>query len=271
MLPLLAEAWDEREADNLFKRVLEDYFQRRYLDLQRYELGEEELEDLTAIFQKLADHYPLQYIFQQADFYGLKFLVDEAVLIPRPETEELVHWILKENGLEALNVLDIGTGSGCIPITLKKHRPNWQLSSMDISPEALTIAKHNAAQLNTPVEFIEADIIKPPFNIPHSTFNIIVSNPPYIPFREKTVMSASTLAHEPELALFVPDEQPLLFYEKIADFARQHLHPGGKLYFELNEFNAGAVAALLEKTGFSDIILKKDMSGKDRMIRAVQP
>lgn len=271
ILPLLQESFSERESANLFKLVLEEFFQRRFLDLQRFELGDEELEELTAVFQKLADQYPWQYIFHRADFYGLTFYVDESVLIPRPETEELVHWILQEHADGPQNVLDIGTGSGCIPITLKKHRPNWQVSAIDISPEALTVARKNATQLKTPVDFIEADILNPTVNIQHSTFNIIVSNPPYIPYRESDRMSGSTLHHEPRLALFVPDTQPLLFYERLVALSRSSLVPGGRLYVELNEFNAADVVNLFTEAGFQQVELKKDMAGKDRMLRAVQP
>ena len=270
ILPLLQESFDERESENLYKYVLEEFFQKRYLDVQKYELNEEETEDLTAIFQKLADHYPVQYVFNRADFYGLKLFVDESVLIPRPETEELLHWILEENKEEKLAVLDIGTGSGCIPVALKKNRSGWEISAIDISEKALEIAKKNAVNNNVDVEFIQYDIFNQ-LSTHNSQLSIIISNPPYIPFSEQNQMSASAILFEPEIALFVQNDDPLVFYERIADFALTHLQSGGKLYFELNEFNATAVVERIEKKGFTEIILKQDLQGKNRMLRCKKP
>jgi len=267
ILPLLQESFDEREADNLFKYTLEDYFQKRYFDVKDWELKDEEMEELNYCYEKIANHYPIQYLFQKAWFYGLEFHVDEHVLIPRPETEELVDWILKEHaGNTTSQVLDIGTGSGCIPIVLKKHRESWQVAAMDVSEAALAVAQKNAHQHHTDIAFIYADILQMP---EAGKYDIIVSNPPYIPESEKEVMSLSTVQHEPALALFVPEDEPLLFYDKIATFAQQHLKIGGYLYFELNEFNASQVKEMLENKGFSDLVLKQDFAGKDRMLRAI--
>jgi release factor glutamine methyltransferase len=270
ILPLLQENFDEREAGNLFKYVLEEYFQKRFLDVQTYELKEEEIEQLTAVFQKIADHYPVQYIFKEADFYGLKLYVDENVLIPRPETEELVHWILEENKNEQLTVLDIGTGSGCIAIALKKKQPSWKVMALDVSENALNVARKNAFDQNVEIQFFEGDILKES-TIVNRELNIIISNPPYIAYSEQDQMSASAILFEPQIALFVDHEDPLLFYDHIADFALSHLSSGSKLYFELNEFNAPQVQELLEKKGFVDAVIKKDLAYKERMLRCVKP
>jgi release factor glutamine methyltransferase len=243
-------------------------------------LSEEEIEELNYIFGKICNHYPIQYIFNKAHFYGLEFYVNEQVLIPRPETEELVHLILSENKQDKLNVLDIGTGSGCIPIALQKNRPKWNLFAIDISANALEVANINAAKNDAAIKFFQHDILSSKSffadtnlytaleGITSLQLDIIVSNPPYIPEQEKNVMSISTIEYEPEIALFVPDELPLLFYDKIADFAQQHLHPQGKLYFELNEFNADKVAEMLAQKQFHNIIIHQDLSGKDRMLSA---
>ena len=265
----MTESFDAREAESLFKYTLEDYFKKRFFDVKDYSLNDDEIEELNYIYEKISNHYPIQYIFNKAHFYGLDFYVDESVLIPRPETEELVHLILSESEGEsesAKSVLDIGTGSGCIAISIKKNKPDWEIFAIDISEKALEVAKKNAAQNATEVDFIHADILNTEFNIQHSSFNIIISNPPYIPIIEKEVMSVSTVQFEPHLALFVENENPLLFYNKIADFALQYLTTNGKLYFELNEFTANDVKSLLEIKGFLNVTIKQDLAGKDRML-----
>ena len=280
ILPLLAESFDEREADNLFKYALEDYFSKRYLDIRNYSLSDDELEELNYIYEKITNHYPIQYIFNKSEFYGLEFYVDENVLIPRAETEELVNWILTDNvdthssaykntdTHSSAYLLDIGTGSGCIPISIKKNKPDWNVSAIDISENALEVAKVNALKHKTEIDFILGDILTlSTVGIRQSTFDIIVSNPPYIPTKEKELMSLSTVQHEPHLALFVPNENPIIFYEKIADFAKQYLAQNGKLYFELNEFNTNEVKEMLNQKGFQNIEIKKDFAGKDRMLR----
>jgi release factor glutamine methyltransferase len=268
ILPLLNESFDEREAENLFKYVMEDYFKKRYFDIKDYFLSEEEIEELNYIYEKISNHYPIQYIFHNAHFYGLEFYVDENVLIPRPETEELVNWILKENVNEnSLSLLDIGTGSGCISIAIKKYKPDWNVYGIDISEDALKIAERNARANHTEIKFSHEDILNPRSEHGTPQFDIIVSNPPYIPLSEKPKMSVSTLQSEPPIALFVKDEEPLLFYEKIAEYCADYLRHNGKLYFELNEYNAREVVALLEQKGFTNIEVKKDLSGKDRMLR----
>jgi release factor glutamine methyltransferase len=270
ILPLLCEAFDEREAENLFKYALEDYFKKRFFDIKNYDLSDDEIEELNYIYGKISDHYPIQYLFNKTEFYGIDFYVDENVLIPRAETEELIHWILTDHvdTHSCINLLDIGTGSGCIPIILKKNKPTWNIAAIDISENALEVARTNALKHHTEIEFIEGDILNARCSMLNSIFDIIVSNPPYIPTKEKALMSTSTIQHEPHLALFVQDEHPIIFYEKIADFAKNHLVENGKLYFELNEFNADDVREMLVNKGFQNIIIKKDFAGKDRMLRA---
>lgn len=266
-MPILSESFDAREADNLFKFALEDYFKKRYFDVKDYSLNDDEIEELNYIYEKISNHYPIQYIFNKADFYGLEFYVDEHVLIPRPETEELVHWILNDNNDDLLSLLDIGTGSGCIPISIIKNKPNWKITAIDISENALKVAQQNAIKNDVGIEFIVDDIIKNTHDSRLTTYDLIVSNPPYIPIKEIEFMSVSTLQHEPHLALFVENENQLIFYDKIAEFAKHNLVEKGKLYFELNEFNANKVKELLEQKGFQNIIIKKDFAGKDRMLR----
>lgn len=270
-MPLLCDAFDEREAENLFKYALEDYFKKRFLDIKNYDLSDDEIEELNYIYGKISDHFPIQYLFNKAPFFGIDFYVDENVLIPRAETEELVDWILSDYKSDIntnLSLIDIGTGSGCIPIILKKNKPTWNITAIDISENALEVARTNALKHHTEIEFIECDILNSQFSMLNSQFDIIVSNPPYIPTKEKALMSTSTIQHEPHLALFVQDEHPIVFYEKIADFAKNHLIENGKLYFELNEFNSNDVCEMLKNKGFQNIMIKKDFANKNRMLRA---
>lgn len=233
-------------------------------------MNEAQLAHLELIKKKLLAREPLQYILGQADFYGLKFSVTPAVLIPRQETEELVAWVLEtlKRQLDCRHVLDIGTGSGCIPIVIKKKRPDLSVSALDVSLEALAVAQQNAALHHVDIDFIEYNILYRTAWYLFSSYDCIISNPPYIPLQESALMPPHVKDFEPALALFVNDENPLVFYEAIADFSKIHLTPGGYLFFECNEFNAKKVVQILETKGFSDVILQKDLNGKDRMIRA---
>ena len=225
-------------------------------------------QQLLSILNDLPLGKPLQYILGEAHFYGLVFKVNEHVLIPRPETEELVDWIIADSNLQFavgdIKILDIGTGSGCIPVTLKKHLPQAQVSTLDVSAEAITVARQNAMQKGVEVDFIEADILSFKSEL---KFDVIVSNPPYIRLLEKEEMHENVLANEPHLALFVSDEDPLIFYKAIASFAQTNLNPGGKLYFEINEYLGEETVDMLDDKGFKNIELRKDMQGKDRMVR----
>lgn len=229
-------------------------------------ISEQQLSRYTKVIAELKQGKPLQYILGETLFYGLTFKVKPAVLIPRPETEELVEWILKTvtgepDGLKS--VLDIGTGSGCIPITLKKYLNDMAISAIDISAAALLVAKENADFHKTDINFITADILT---YTSSCKYDLIVSNPPYIREEERKDMHRHVLEHEPHQALFVSNERPLIFYEAIADFSRDHLNAKGKLFFEINAALGKETIAMLKAKGFNTVILKKDMQGNDRMI-----
>ncbi|MFZ4725574.1 MAG: peptide chain release factor N(5)-glutamine methyltransferase [Paludibacter sp.] len=217
---------------------------------------------------KLKKSVPIQYILGETEFYGLNFNVNEFVLIPRPETEELVEWVRNENDKKSnLNILDIGTGSGCIAISLKNEFQNADIDAFDISDAALEIAKSNSKRNNLDVNFSNVDILNAlDFN---RKWDIIVSNPPYISENEKGEILPNVLEHEPHLALFVPDNDPLIFYRHIAQFAMKHLSQNGKLYFEIHREAGLRCTNLLVEQGFINIELRKDISGNDRMIRGI--
>ncbi|WP_443939136.1 peptide chain release factor N(5)-glutamine methyltransferase [Pedobacter sp. MW01-1-1] len=232
------------------------------------ELSDNQKVQLTKLIDALKTGEPIQHILGEAHFYQLIFKVNKNVLIPRPETEELVDWILTDYKLSVpadLAILDVGTGSGCIPIALKKNLPFAQIASMDISEDALSIAQQNAAKLQTEVNFIHADILTYKSK---GKFDIIVSNPPYIRNLEKEQMHQNVLSFEPHLALFVEDYHPLVFYIAITDLALESLKPDGVLYFEINEYLAKDMIDMLNLKGFKNIELRKDINGKDRMIKA---
>ncbi|PKP24998.1 MAG: peptide chain release factor N(5)-glutamine methyltransferase [Bacteroidetes bacterium HGW-Bacteroidetes-2] len=235
---------------------------------------------LQTALRKLKNQIPIQYIVGETEFYSLTFQVNPSVLIPRPETEELVDWILESQKEVSLNIqssskthisnqqqiaiLDIGTGSGCIAIALAKNLPNAMVSAFDVSKEALVTARKNAQNNEVKITFLEMDILKS--TDLGSKWDIIVSNPPYIKEEEKSKMFSNVLDNEPHLALFVPDVDALLFYKKITILAKKHLKVGGMLYFEINEAHGINVLSLLENEGFTNLELRKDFYGKDRMV-----
>lgn len=221
------------------------------------------ISNMEIILQKLRAHEPIQYIFGHTEWKGLDLRVTPATLIPRPETAELVEWILQEADRDKpLSVLDIGTGSGCIAIALKKAAPKWQVTGLDISEEALAVAKENAIRNKVEVNWLQADILSPIANNPLPIADIIVSNPPYICDSEKKDMDARVLDYEPHSALFVPDTDPLLFYRQIASLASSP----SLVFFEINEAYGNEVCAMMEQMGYSDVQLKNDMYGKPRMV-----
>ena len=237
-----------------------------------------EEEAIANAMQRLKDEEPIQYILGETEFYGLPFKVNENTLIPRPETEELVSLVLqniknqKQNS-KTYKILDIGTGSGCIAISLAKNVPNAKVYALDVSAKAIEKAKENAALNNVEVAFIEADILnEKSWGLKFSSlkFDIIVSNPPYVRNLEKQEMKPNVLQNEPHLALFVADDNPLQFYEAIAKFAVENLKPKGELYFEINEYLGAAMIALLEDNNFEDIELKQDIFRKDRMLKGMK-
>jgi release factor glutamine methyltransferase len=225
-----------------------------------------EMDRLEEVLQRLDAHEPLQYVLGEAYFYGRKFRVQPGVLIPRPETEELVHRIVSVHShTESLKILDIGTGSGCIAISLALELPGSQVFALDISAAALQLARENARQLGADVQFMQANILKDDIPEP-GPFDVLVSNPPYVLEREAPLMQPNVLDWEPHLALFVKNEDPLLFYRRITEQAQECLKQGGHLYFEINEAYGTAVAEMLQQAGFAAVLVRQDMQGKDRMV-----
>jgi len=277
----LAQIHEEGEAKAIARMVYEVRFGLSLSDIcigKDTQLSANSQVELEEITQRLMKQEPVQYVLGQADFFGRTFMVNEHVLIPRPETEELCQWIIseargKEKEIEAsdFSILDIGTGSSCIAITLAAEMPESKVTAWDISERALEVARENAKHTNVHVTFEQVDAL----NITHSScltphFSLIVSNPPYICNKERARMEANVLDYEPETALFVPDEDPLLFYRTIAEYAQTALTPNGLLYFEINPLYANVLAEMLSKMSYHDITLKTDNYGKQRMIRAMK-
>jgi release factor glutamine methyltransferase len=226
------------------------------------------IEQLNSYILELQAHRPVQYVLQQAWFYGLKLYVDENVLIPRPETEELVRWIAGEAWPKDHRLLDMGTGSGCIALALKRNFPEMLVVATDISRKALEIARSNADSNQCAIELLQIDFLKIEERDKLPFFNTIVSNPPYIPSREKGQMQPNVFNYEPSIALFVPDDDPLVFYKALADFGQKKLLPGGNLFAELHEKIAADIKQLLTDQGYSRTEIRKDMQGKERMVKA---
>jgi release factor glutamine methyltransferase len=269
----LKDIYSKEEVNALFFTLIAAFYKIKRLDLAVN--PDLKLTDNTALkdaLKALEAETPIQYILGETEFYGLPFKVTKNTLIPRPETEALVSWVIEQVKEEnTVKILDIGTGSGCIPVTLAKHLPKASVFSLDISTKALEIAEANAAQNKVNVTFLEQDVLTllpQQFMETYGTFDIIVSNPPYVRNQEKTMMKANVLNYEPHLALFVDDKTPLLFYNAICNLALQTLKPDGSLFFEINEYLGSSMLQLLEDKNFEKIELKKDIFGKDRMIKA---
>lgn len=267
---------DAGEAESFFYLILEKLHDLKRIDLALQpdlELSDDVLLKWEAIVSELKTHKPIQYILGETEFFGLSFEVNENTLIPRPETEELVELILVESRKleeESIRILDIGTGSGCIAVSLAKNLLNAKVSAVDVSEKALETAKKNAAKNDVTVDFILGDVLKlTSFDFwETSTFDVIVSNPPYVRNLEKVEIKPNVLEFEPHVALFVDDEDALLFYRKIAQLAKEQLSDKGKLYFEINQYLGKETVQLLEGLGFKNIVLKQDIYGNDRMIAA---
>ena len=267
----LLSIYDEMEAESFFYLILENQRKLRRIDLAlnlELQFSREEILIWDAILEKLQHEIPIQYILGTTYFYGLEFNVNENVLIPRPETEELVELIIKSNlktpKFNNLKILDIGTGSGCIAISLAKNIPDAQVFAIDVSEKALATAKENAVLNKVSVTFFQKNILET--SDLEQQFDIIVSNPPYVRNLEKAEIKRNVLENEPHLALFVEDNDALLFYRKIADLATRSLSPEGKLFFEINQYLGKETVELLEKMHFKAIELHKDIYGNDRMI-----
>jgi release factor glutamine methyltransferase len=269
----LAPVYSSPEAEALTSLILTEATGLSKASLKAFtdtELNVVQSERLLTLLEELKTGKPVQYVLGHTEFYGLPFEVNPSVLIPRPETEELVEWILQTLPPNSKHtILDIGTGSGCIPIVLKSKLIHSQLTAIDISPKALQTAIRNATLNNVEVTFVEADI----FNLKDSEittqqYNIIISNPPYVTHTDKLQMHWNVTDYEPHTALFVPDHEPLLFYNAIANFAINNLVSGGYLFFEINESFGAETVAMLANKGFQNIELRQDMADKDRMIKA---
>ena len=263
---------DENEVESFFFILTEYLHNLKRIDLAlnpNFEISEAEVQKWEAIISELKTEKPIQYIIGETWFYDSKFYVNEHTLIPRPETEELVDWIFatekKNDKKEKLTILDIGTGTGCIPISLKKNLPQAEVSAIDVSEEALKVAQRNALENKVEINFILQNILET--EDLKQQFDIIVSNPPYVRNMEKQEIKKNVLAFEPHLALFVEDNDALLFYRKIAQLALKNLTPNGLLFFEINQYLGKETVELLENLGFKNIELKKDIYGNDRMIK----
>ncbi len=284
----ISELYPSEEIQSFFNLFTEKHLGMSRIEIALHSGKEVSVESLKIVedaIQRLQQFEPIQYILGETEFFGLPFMVDSNVLIPRPETEELVNWIILENkekrgerrdsffaNEKSKVILDIGTGSGCIAISLAHSLPNDRILAIDISEEALYIAKKNAIANNVSVNFQLMDILK--FNqapwslvVKDLKFDTIVSNPPYIRAQEKSQIEPNVIKHEPAIALFVEDNDPLLFYRKIAQFSQKYLKPEGTLFFEINEYLSEDLAFMLSQEGFIDIEIRKDMFGKDRMVK----
>jgi release factor glutamine methyltransferase len=265
----LAGIYPKGEIESLIFLIFEKlkgYSRTQFLLANEEKLNENDLSEIGKIVARLKNHEPIQYILGVTEFYGLPFRSVPGVLIPRPETEELVQWIIQENNYSKPTILDIGTGTGCIAISLQKNIPQSTVLACDISPVCLKTVSENSELNSTEVSVFQYDILNNTPKISFPMLDIIVSNPPYIREKEKSLIEKNVLEHEPELALFVPDEMPLIFYERIADLSKIHLKNQGRLYFEINEAFGRECCDMLQEKGFSQIVLKKDINGKDRMI-----
>ena len=268
----------EMEITAYIKRLLMSHITRlttaQLLAEPNLQLTEEQRVWMEDAICRLKNNEPLQHVLGYGEFYGRKFKCDSRALVPRPETEELVDWIINDwatiNSRQLpINVLDIGTGTGCIALSLAKELEGAKITAVDISTAALSLARENANILEVKnVDFIEGDILNKSFNSQLSTFNLIVSNPPYVRECEKTDMEANVLDYDPHTALFVSDEDPLIFYRAIAKFALKHLAPNGALYFEINQYLSRETCDLLVAMGYKNVELRKDINDNPRMIKA---
>jgi release factor glutamine methyltransferase len=286
----LQEIYLKTEIDTFFFLLIEEKLNLRRVDTVMqpdFLIADANLSELKIILKRLQKEEPIQYILGNTEFYGLPFKVNKNTLIPRPETEELVEWIIREvtelqsnkvaklvmdatstmNEEKSISIIDIGTGTGCIPISLAKNLNNVKISAIDVSSEALIVAQQNATLNNVDISFLEMDILETK-ELPQQ-YDLIVSNPPYVRELEKVEINNNVLENEPHIALFVGDDNPLIFYSKIADLAKIHLKKEGLLFFEINQYLGKETVAMLKHKGFNSIKLKKDLFGNDRMVKVI--
>jgi release factor glutamine methyltransferase len=266
----LPSVFEPSEIEVFFYRLVEHKLSLSKIDVilkSDFELNSEDELFFKNAIKELQQEKPIQYIIGNTHFYGLNFKVTEATLIPRPETEELVDWILKDHSNDDnISILDIGTGSGCIPISLAKNLPNANVTTLDVSEEAISIAKENANIHSVSVNFIHNNMLT--YSNASQKYDVIVSNPPYVRNLEKQEIKKNVLEYEPHLALFVEDDNALIFYKKITEFAVNNLTENGVLYFEINQYLGQETADLVKGYGFSSVELRQDLSGNDRMLKA---
>jgi len=268
LVKALKDTYSEREANNISKILFEDLYGMFFLG-KNEEMSSDEYKEFETALHRLKAGEPIQYVTGIADFFGFKFKVNNNVLIPRPETEQLVDLILRNHKEdEQLKALDIGTGSGCIPISIKKHKPAWNISAIDISSSALEVANGNAQMNDVDINFQQMNFLNCadwPFD---SKYDIIISNPPYIPKNEKHLIRGNVIDHEPHIALFVEDEDPLIFYERILDFSSTRLSKDGNVYLECNEYLSKELILLIEsKEWIKDFSIEYDLQNKFRIIQ----
>ena len=263
----LTQFYSKKEAQNMAFwciHSISNLSRSEYLLSSNSPLSADTVSFYQSVVSRLKKFEPVQYVLGECEFHGLWLKVSPSCLIPRPETEELVHWILEHNFTK---VLDIGTGSACIPIALAKHK-DAEIMALDISSDALSIAKENAKNNTVNIHFIEHDIFND-IDLKNS-FDLIVSNPPYVLESEKTLMNNNVLDYEPHLALFVSDNDALIYYKRIIDFSKVYLQREGLLFLEINEQKSVEIKELLENNGFENVLIKKDMQGKNRMVKAIR-
>lgn len=285
----LDQIYDVSEGTNIAYLLLEDctgYNRTTLLFHKEESLSFDQEALLKQHLHRLQQHEPVQYVLNKAWFYGMKLYVDKNVLIPRPETEELVDWIVKDmqakepdvfqrgttqsDATDQLKIIDIGTGSGCIALALKKAIPKAEVWGCDVSEEALTVARRNGATLDIRVDFQGLNFLDEAQQTLLPTVDVLVSNPPYVPLRDKELMRPNVVDYEPHTALFVPNDDALLFYKAIAVFAKKRLYPKGSIYLEIHEELSNEVVDLFRKEGYHKVEVRKDMQGKERMIKAIQ-
>jgi release factor glutamine methyltransferase len=268
-LSTLADHYPEHERRQIFLLTAEHVLNYSKIDtiLKSNEpISADDSEKFLQILKRLKEWEPIQYIFGYCSFYGLTFKVDKRVLIPRQETEELVHWIIGGEGNQPYELLDIATGSGCIAVALAANLHHVSVSACDISLDAISLAKNNAQLNKANVSIFGLDLLQETISLP-SKYRVIVSNPPYVRECEKALMKPNVLEYEPAIALFVPDKDPLLYYKRIALLARKYLLDGGTLYLEINEHFSDEIVKLLQCAGFYSVEVKEDLNGKKRMVR----
>lgn len=282
----LSKIYERKEASNISDILIEHltgYSRSERMIKREVSLSKEQEQTLSNHLKRLIDHEPVQYVIETTHFYGMELFVNPAVLIPRPETEELVDWIVKDvktlginvferghmeaDETKTLKILDVGTGSGCIALALKKTMPKAEVWGCDVSEEALNVARGNGSRLDVRVDFQGVNFLDPSQQKSLPTVNILVSNPPYVPLNNKEQMQANVVEYEPHTALFVPDNDPLVFYRALAEFGKHRLYTDGKIYMEIHEEHAPAVRSLFEAEGYSSVDIRKDMQGKQRMVK----